>query len=291
MKVSTVDVGNGPAGFDPLDLPGCYFWFRADQISGPSNGDNITAHHTVPNEGASGGLVHSSTSSEQPTYTASAINSKPAITFDGSTELLKLSTEYDVGGACNLFDEDFGSDFTVMIVCRPHDVSDNSQRIFGLYSSTNITLLSASNERNHLWMGIKSQSKFSICGKSTSGDVVTAASAISDNEAHIFTAVYDQSETKMFLFQDGHLSASNSAFELGNGSGVSGNTTLNMGAVDQVGGKGGGAVYRDKFDGDIAEILIYDRKMSERNLTKLHHYLGKKYAINTKSGRKSISRY
>tara|TARA_R110000851_G_scaffold70222_1_gene156760 strand:+ start:75 stop:1052 length:978 start_codon:yes stop_codon:yes gene_type:complete len=289
LKVSTIDVGAGAAGFDPLDLPGCYFWFRADQISGPSDGDNITSGHTVSNEGGSGGFVHSSTSSEQPTYTASAINSKPAITFDGTSELLKLSTEYDVGGACNMFDEDFGSDFTVMIVCRPHDVSDNSQRIFGLYSLTDFALTSSANERNHLWMGIKSASKFSICGKHTGTDIVTAASAISDNEAHIFTAVYDQSETEMFLFQDGHLSASDSSFEMGNGSGVSGNTKLSMGAFGVV--SRGSISYEDKFDGDIAEILIYDRKMSERNLTNLHHYLGKKYGINTKSGAKSISRY
>ena len=289
-KVSTIDVGAGAAGFDPLDLPGCYFWFRADQISGPSDGDNITSGHTVSNEGESGGFVHSSTSSEQPTYTASAINSKPAMTFDGTSEFLRLSTDYNTpSGACNLFNEDFGSDFTVMIVCRPHDVSDNSQRIFGLYNDSDFHSTSNSGERNHFWMGIKSTSKFSICGKHTANDEVQAAAEISDNEAHIFTAVYDQSETKMFLFQDGHLSASDSSFELGDGQSVGTNSTLTIGAVDET--NRGSTTYKDKFDGDIAEILIYDRKMSERNLTNLHHYLGEKYGINTKSGAKSISRY
>ena len=288
LKVSTIDVGGGPAGFDPLDISGCYFWFRADQISGPSNGDNITSSHTVSNEGNTGSFAHSSTSSEQPTYTASAINSKPAITFDGTSEYLRTSSDYEAGG---LFDEDFGSDFTVMIVCRPHDVSDNSQRIFGLYSSTNIGSLIASNERNVFWMGIKNSSKFSICGKSTNGDLVTAANAISDNEAHIFTAVYDQSETEMFLFQDGHKSASDSSFELGNATGLAlGDLAkLHMGSVPVAGR--GSTTYKDKYDGDIAEILIYDSKLSEKNLTRLHHYLGNKYAISTRSGRKTRSRY
>ena len=283
LKVSTVDVGAGPAGFDPLDIAGCYFWFRADQISGPSNGDNITSSHTVPNEGASGAFVHSSTSSEQPTYTASAINSQPAITFDGTSEYIELNSADSWG---ELFDvTELESDYTVMIVCRPHDVSDNSQRIFGMYSTTNFgggTQLSSVN--NVLWMGIKNNSKFSICGKHSGTDEVQAAAAISDNEAHIFTAVYDHSETKMFLFQDGHLSASDSSWE--GGERHAGNVKL--GGVRTAGRS---ITYTDKFDGDIAEILIYDSKMSERNLTKLHHYLGKKYAINTKSGRKSITRY
>ena len=187
MKVSTVDVGGGPAGFDPLDISGCYFWFRADQISGPSDGDNITQHHTIPNEGNTGSFAHSSTTSEQPTYTASAINSKPAMTFDGTNDYLRMSSDYEAGG---LFDEDFGSDFTVMIVCRPHDVSDNNQRIFGLYGSTNFSGVTNTSELNIFWMGILSNSKFSICGRNTAGGV-QAASAISDNEAHIFTAVYD----------------------------------------------------------------------------------------------------
>jgi len=284
LKVSTVDVGAGPAGFDPLDLSGCYFWFRADQISGPSNGDNITSSHTVSNEGASGAFVHSSTASEQPTYTASAINSQPAITFDGATEYIELDSSASWG---ELFDvTELESDYTVMIVCRPHDVSDNSQRIFGMYNSTNFgggTQLSSVN--NVLWMGIKNNSKFSICGKHSGTDEVQAAAAISDNEAHIFTAVYDHSETKMFLFQDGHLSASDSSWAGGERHAAQ----VRLGCVATAGR--GSTTYADKFDGDIAEILIYDRKFSERNLTKLHHYLGRKYGISTKSGRKSISRY
>lgn len=142
-----------------------------------------------------------------------------------------------------------------------------------------------SDVNNGLWMGIKNSSKFSICGKHTGNDQVEAAAAISDNEAHIFTAVYDHSETKMHLFQDGHLSASDSSWEGG------GRHALNVdiGAVAVT--SRGSTSYVDKFNGDVAEILIYDRKMSERNLTKLHHYLGTKYGINTKSGRKSISRY
>ena len=284
LKVSTVDVGAGPAGFDPLDIAGCYFWFRADQISGPSNGDNITSSHTVPNEGASGAFVHSSSSSEQPTYTASAINSQPAITFDGTSEYIELDSADSWG---ELFDvTELESDYTVMIVCRPHDVSDNGQRIFGMYNNTNFgSGTQLANVSNCLWMGIKNNSKFSICGKHSGTDEVQAAAAISDNEAHIFTAVYDHSETKMFLFQDGHLSASDSSWA----GGERHVANVKLGCV-ALSGKSGTS-YQDKFDGDIAEILIYDSKMSERNLTKLHHYLGSKYGISTKSGRKSISRY
>lgn len=284
LKVSTVDVGAGPAGFDPLDLSGCYFWFRADQITGPSDGDNITSSHTVPNEGNTGSFAHSSTSSEQPTYTASAINSKPAITFDGTSEYIELDSANSWG---ELFDvTELESDYTVMIVCRPHDVSDNSQRIFGMYVN-NVPSVGTGigSEQNCLWMGIRNSSKFSICGKSPGNDEVQAKAAISDNEAHIFTAVYDHSETKMYLFQDGHLSASDSSWD----GGEQHVSNIQMGSLAASGR--GGTFYTDKFDGDIAEILIYDRKFSERNLTKLHHYLGRKYGISTKSGRRSISRY
>ena len=288
LKVSSIDVGGGSDGFDPLDIAGCYFWFRADQISGPSDGDNITSSHTVSNEGNTGSFSHNLITDRQPTYTASAINSKPAMTFDGVSEAIKLSSDYSAGG---LFDEDFGSDFTVMIVCRPHDVSDDSQRIFGIYASSDFGSIIGTSEGNIFWMGIKSDSKFSICGKNVSTDVVTAANAISDNEAHIFTAVYDQSETEMFLFQDGHKSASDSSFELGNGTAIVASpfNTLHMGSVAQIGR--GGATFKDKYDGDIAEILIYDSKLSEKNLTRLHHYLGSKYGISTRSGRKTRSRY
>jgi len=284
LSVSTIDVGAGAAGFDPLDLSGCYFWFRADQISGPSNGDNITSSHTVPNEGASGAFVHSTTSSEQPTYTASAINSEPAITFDGTSEWLRLDSGLSWG---ELFDvTELESDYTVMIVCRPHDVSDNSQRIFGMTpNAVPNSGNGVSSVNNCLWMGIRNSSKFSICGKSPGNDEVQAAAAISDNEAHIFTAVYDHSETTMYLFQDGHKSASDSSWEGGERHA----DNIQLGSLPIIGR--GGTSYSDKFDGDIAEILIYDRKFSERNLTKLHHYLGRKYGINTKSGRKSISRY
>lgn len=83
----------GPGGIESTDgTSNLVLWLRADSISGLSNGDPVTVWNDLSgyNHHASQGIVAS-----QPTFISSALNSLPAVQFDGADDFFDDVHNYD----------------------------------------------------------------------------------------------------------------------------------------------------------------------------------------------------
>ena len=130
-------------------------------------------------------------------------------------------------------------------------------------------------------MGIDNAEKFGVHGKTPNTDASVSSSTLSDDTAYVLSCAYDDSANIMWQFIDGTQSDKETSYESGTNS--LGHPT--MGAILTSGR--GGTTYSNEYTGYIAEVIVFDSLLSERNLVDVNHYLGNKYAI----GVSSKSRY
>lgn len=103
--------------FVPTDLANLRLWLEADQITGLADNDPVDTW----NDESGNGYDATITLTKRPLYIASAVNSLPAVRFDGSNDTMGNSTMTGVGtGDFHLFivqKRNAGSDFrTIMSV-------------------------------------------------------------------------------------------------------------------------------------------------------------------------------
>ena len=266
LATSTAD-SKGGRGFDPDDISGCMLWLKADAITGHSDGDDLTAWTDTSGEGHD--ITVPATAARRPHYKTGIINSKAAILFTGSNdEYLTTSGINDITKG--------GVDYTVFLVVKPTSVSTNNQLMFGSSSNTNWQATTFASNANKLIMGIDNVSKFIVAGKDVDSDVSTSGSALSDDTAYVLSCAYDDSANIMWQFIDGTQSDKETSYESGDSSGHP-----TMGAILTSGR--GGTTYNNEYTGYIAEVVVFDSVLSERNLVDVNHYLGNKYGIQVAS--------
>lgn len=272
--------GADSTGFDPLDLSDnstCRFWLDASQITGVSNGADLTTgtgNSEWSDKSGAGVAVHAGTiQGNAPSYQTNIINGLPAILFDESN-----NEQVQINLSGGYFIE---ADYTIFMVIQPVDAnagSSNGQHLFGNYIDSDWTETNTLNG-NRLSMGIlQSDSKFIVQGSIPTNDRISSASALQDGKPYILTAAYDYSATTMWNWADNSsvvgLSATNSITDwVANVGGMGQGTVL-------IGGLAGsrGATNND-YDGYIAEIIVYSNLLSEKDLNLVKHYLADKYAI------------
>lgn len=263
FAISTAD-GKGGKGFDPDDISGCMLWLKADAITGHSDADDLTAWTDSSGEGHD--ITVPATAARRPHYKTGIINSKAAILFTGSNaEYLTTSGINDITKG--------GVDYTVFLVVKPTSVSTNNQLMFGSSSRTNWQAAGIGTNANKLIMGIDNAEKFGVYGKDPDTDVSVSSSTLSDDTAYVLSCAYDDSANIMWQFIDGTQSDKETSYESGTNS--SGHPT--MGAILTSGR--GGTTYNNEYTGYIAEVIVFDSLLSERNLVDVNHYLGNKYGI------------
>ena len=265
FATSTAD-SKGGRGFDPDDISGCMLWLKADSITGHSDAADLTAWSDSSGEGHN--VTVPSSASNRPHYKTNIMNGQPAILFTGSNEEYLTTSGIDA-----MFDE---VDFSIFLVVKPTSVSTNDQHMFGGYQSTNWSSIGSA-VSNVTSFGINTGEKFQIKGKSTSGDNVVSADSLADNTGYVLSGVYDYSATTMWQFINGTQSDKETAIDIG----TSTSKTPTIGAITAA-GRGGTSVYRE-YTGYIAEIIMFNSVLSERNLVDVNHYLGNKYGISVAS--------
>ena len=264
FATSTAD-SKGGRGFDPDDISGCMLWLKADSISG-SDGDDVTAWSDSSGEGHN--VTVPTSASNRPHYKTNIMNGQPAILFNGSNEEYLTTSGIDA-----MFDE---VDFSIFLVVKPTSVSTNDQHMFGGYQSTNWSSIGSA-VSNVTSFGINSSSKFQIKGKSTSGDNTVSADSLADNTGYVLSGVYDYSATTMWQFINGTQTGKETAIDIG----TSTANTPEIGAITAEGR--GGTNVTNEYTGYIAEIIMFNSVLSERNLVDVNHYLGNKYGISVAS--------
>lgn len=208
-------------------------------------------------EDKSGNARHftQSTSGNRPTYQTGVYNGHSIARFDGTNDRLSL-------GSSNLFRNISGG--TIYAV----RFWNGSPTIFRTVFSIGTTAAT----RASITAG-------SVSGKSNTGgrrlDADSYASISSTNNVstsvlELDTAVFDYTNSDLYLYRNGSLEASNTSFQTG------GNTS-NTAAFTSMIGSGVGGV--DFFLGDIAEILVYHTAHDATTRQRIRNYLRYKWGF------------
>lgn len=188
-----------------------------------------------------------STSLDQPTLVTNAINGLPAVAFNGSSQFLQLPAGF----------ANFTSGCSIFVVTNPTTVSTGARFIdFGNGSASNNVLLdepSSSGAALYVYNG-------------SSPTNVTSSSAITLNQFQLLEAVHNGTASATI--------STNGVFGAQNNSMNSINNTSR--ANNYIGQGSGGGNY---FQGQIAEILVYNRAVTASEQASIEGYFLGKYQI------------
>ncbi len=216
-------------------------WLDAD------SGVNTTSGYVDAwNDRSGNGTNMVQTANSRPTLTANALNSRPVLSFDGSSNFLRSSQSVGVNQA-----------FTVYSVVR--NTSPSTQRDY-LFDGT-------ANDATRCLISLNHNNTVQVYAgqlPSAGGTVSWADSSIQTPTGFfIVAAIFNSSSTQIGV----------------NGTHTSNNLTIH---TNSLGSMTIGANYRnsnDFFEGDIAEVIIVDGADSQANIDKIEGYLAHKWGL------------
>lgn len=233
-RIYTATRTQSSTGFgDPRDVQGNVLWLRGDL--GMTQSGIITAWADQSGQG------NNTTPTGSPTYTASAINGKPAATLvQGSSQYFALPNAFQALTSAEIF-----------IVCT------STTTISGLHNFGNSA-------------GAQQLYPFS------DSHVYDNFASTTRNDCGIPTATLSQPN----VYNARSASAAYSCFVNGTQLFTTGVNTVSWGANPAIGGSAGsGAVPTSFYSGVIAEVILYNSVLGSAARSKIHRYLRDRYAI------------
>jgi len=229
--------------FNPLYIDGLTLWLDADDITGLTDGASVT---TWSDSSGSKYDFTQATAARKPIYKTSIINSKPVVRFDGTDDRLTNAT-----AKSNFITS---TAYTMFIVFNAAAISTNNATI-----PDNVAIFSDSGE---IW-GLFLRSAPSANHYINDGAGKNLATTIATATNYIFTLRKDSTN---------HYSQLNNAAETSVASGTMASMveTLNIGMDTDA---------LAFFNGDIAEIILYNKDLSSSERVRIRNYLNTKYAI------------
>jgi len=89
-RVVAMTSGGGAAAFSPLDISGLQLWLDASQIAGLNDGDAVG---TWSDLSGTGNNATQATASKKPTFKTNQINGRPVVRFDGVDDVLEYANQ------------------------------------------------------------------------------------------------------------------------------------------------------------------------------------------------------
>lgn len=223
-------------------------WIKADNGAQASLA-NGAAVATWTDSSGSGNDATQSNAASKPTMSLSAVNSLPALSFNGTSHFMQLPS--------NL--ASFTSGATVIVVAKPTAVPSTNSRMIDFGTG-------AFNGSNSFGLGKPSTTSAALFVFDGSGNATSCSTTMTLGSYQIFEAVHN---------------GSGSATAYTNGTaGTPNNSMNNISSVTKtnnyVGQFTSGGFY---FQGQIAEIICYNRAITGSERAKLEGYLRSKYAL------------
>lgn len=214
-------------------------WLRASNIT--TSGSNVTTWNDV-----SGSLNDASNGSNQPTLVANAVNGLPAVNFSGS-QFLQAPAGFST----------FTSGLTAMLVGKPASVSAGA-RLFDYGNGAT---------SDNIIMNLPSSTglTFSTYNSST-GSSATASSGVTLGSFQLLEALYNGSNTANLFVNGASLGSSSSMQTLQNLVRIT-----NYIGQDNSGG--------NRYNGQIAEMLLWNRQLTPAERAAVEGYLLSKYQM------------
>ena len=240
-------LGRRRLGFLPSDLDNCVVWLRADLgvtfVSG--------AVSSWADKSGCGNTVSQSTSTKRPAYLANAINGQPALDFDGVDDNLNGTLAAMLAGT--------NQDFTIFVVANVASTTSNGRAaLYELSDSLTLTnrgpMHFISGGTTHFWR----------CFDTGAGQASYANPPF--DSWHVHHGWHQTTERRVYL--DNGEKASNttdvSSRDL---------TVHSVGSLRP----DWGIDYPTK--GQIAEIIVYQRKLGDPEVALVHSYLKARYGL------------
>jgi hypothetical protein len=223
----------------PIPRSGLVQWLRASNIT--TSGSNVTNWNDI-----SGSRNDASNGSNQPTLVANAINGHPAVNFSGS-QFLQAPAGFST----------FTSGLSAILVAKPVSVSAGA-RLFDYGNGAT---------SDNIIMSLPSSTglTFSTYNSSTSSSA-TASTGVTLGNFQLLESLYNGSNTAN-LFVNASSSASSTSMQTLNNLVRSGNYL----GQDNSGG--------NRYNGQIAEMLLWNRQLTSAERTAVEGYLLSKYLL------------
>lgn len=241
----------GPGGVGNSDgsggQPKNVIWLDASTLTTLSNGDPVTAWADQSGNGLDFGPLGTDAT---PVFRNDGLSgSAPVVRFDGTERYLKLDDNDQI-------DNDL-AELTILIVARHKALNGNrgllSKRLSGGQRSYSIF---TSNSK-----------RLNFDTRNSNDNRLVSPTVLSENTDYIHTVKYDGGKQYAYLL--GIIDESQDV----SGSGSVNNSTSNLilGTLNEN--------YAPYFDGDIAEIIMYDQALSNADRLIVENYLSQKYGI------------
>ncbi|MBI1858126.1 MAG: hypothetical protein HYR97_03320 [Candidatus Melainabacteria bacterium] len=240
MIASSISV---PQAFQPLNIPDLTLWLNADSLSNFFN-DGDLVDTWFDDSGLKSNFSQSS-NSFQPTFKENVINGHAIVSFDGANDLLESDSQL-------VQDFVMSSEYTLFVVFAANNIDTNG------IEQGNDTIIGDDNG-----FGIRLRSVPEVYAHNFTDAHQTVASSIPVGQPLIVQSRHGSTSLSLQLNNNVELSV------------PSGNTeSFTLGRTVML-GKGFGASF---FDGDIAEVILYNSALDFNGVKKIRNYLNDKYA-------------
>jgi hypothetical protein len=233
-----VSVANAPVPTNGLSL-----WLRAD------SGVTAGADGKVSAWAVEGSPVKATATdpAQQPTLAQNAIGGKPAVHFDGGTQMLEANIDIDPGASPELT--------VISVFTSETDAATPLRKLYGA-DDGGYDRAAGLDDRGE-------GTNYTIFG---GGAGVVPIMKLAANTPYVTVDSYDQPKKKLNVWV--------------NGAPVKQNVEIDHGAsLDKFYIGGTGTVYHEPWFGNVAEMLVYHRVLSDDERKNVEGYLGAKYGV------------
>jgi len=237
----------GKKRFNPRSLPNLQLWLPADRI----NQANNTAVATWADQSGNGYDATQGTSAARPTYIASGLNGLPVVRFDGTDDQMTLGAS-----ALGMLRNVAGA--TVFVVAKYVGTASNRR---------SFAILRNGDDANRLALFKLTTNVYQIGGRRLDTDSFQGANSTTSATDNfiLHTNLTNYQSTLLQQYVNGSLDGQSTSFQ------TSGNTSDTDSSAILVGST--------TFNGDIAEIIVYNRVLNTSELAQVHRYLARKWGI------------
>lgn len=246
---------------DPDGITGLHGWYKADAITGLSNGAAVTQWND-----SSGFVNHAAqaTGTNQPTYQTNVINGLPVVRFDGGTDRLVI-TNTDMLAITN---NAAGITMSAVVILSSLGAL-LTRNIFGLSVGGGGT--TARVKFGSRTVAGPNLDFWAVSGRKADADtqqnVVSAGQSVTNTNL-ILTAVVDWANSNADVYQNGLNIASTAAWFTDGNSAATNSTAATIGSQ---------ASETELWMGDMAELVVYNKALNSTELGQLTSYYTAKY--------------
>lgn len=256
-----------PASWTPADLADLFAWYKADAITGLSDGDPVSTW----SDSSGGGYNLTQTSTARPLYQTNTLNGLPVVEFDGTDDYLAASTAAN----WKFLHDSTGSSLFIVLKAGTSADPNAAYAALGTHggTTTDVGINVLYDDRSSL---SRNDRILSLVNNGSGSFFVLNVSSDDAFDANTYGVVSVVSDPANATLADRSSIYVNGGTAITNNSSSGSASTSNPSYALHVGSQGNG---NSKLSGGIAELVICDAVLSSTDREKVEGYLAHKWGI------------